>query len=252
MRLRQIALAAHVLEDATDAFEAVLGIDVAFQDPGVAVFGLENAVMPLGQEFLEVVCPTAEAAPARRYLERRGGDCGYMVMVQTEGWEADRARAEAQGIRVVWEAELPDIRGMHFHPRDTGGALLSLDQPDPPESWRWAGKRWTEHVRTERVVGLRGVTVACLEPGVVAARWGELLDLTPSAGDALPRLDLEDTFIEFSTAASAPEEGVVCVTLRVRDAAAILAAARERGLPTDDTSFTATGTRFRLEAEDAA
>ena len=84
MRLRQIALAATDLGGTVDALVDVLGIEVSFNDPGVGVFGLENAVMPIGETFLEVVSPVREDASARRWIERRGGDAGYMVILQCD------------------------------------------------------------------------------------------------------------------------------------------------------------------------
>ena len=42
MRLRQIALAARDLSTTVDTLCEVLGIEVAFNDPGVATFGLEK------------------------------------------------------------------------------------------------------------------------------------------------------------------------------------------------------------------
>ena len=57
MRLRQIALAAHDLDAATDLLCDVLGIEIGFRDPGVAEIGLVNAVMPVGSDFLQVVSP---------------------------------------------------------------------------------------------------------------------------------------------------------------------------------------------------
>jgi hypothetical protein len=175
VRLRQIALVAEDLGETTGALCDVLGIEVAFHDPGVKVFGLENAVMPIGDGFLEVVSPIADDAPARRYRARRGGDAGYMVMVQTHRFDDDRTRLEAEGVRIVWSGELPDIRGMHLHPKDTGGALLSLDQPTPPESWRWAGPDWRAHVHTEVVERLAAVEIASPHPERLSARWGEVL-----------------------------------------------------------------------------
>jgi catechol 2,3-dioxygenase-like lactoylglutathione lyase family enzyme len=124
MRLRQIALVARDLDPVVDDLCAVLGITVAFRDPGVGVFGLRNAVMPVGETFLEVVSPIAPDASAVRYLARRGGDGGYMVLLQTSSLDADRRRLDALGVRVVWEIELPDIRSVHLHPRDTGGVIL--------------------------------------------------------------------------------------------------------------------------------
>ena len=55
MRLRQVALVARKLGTAVEEIREVLGIEVGFADPGVGVFGLENAVLPVGDTFLEVV-----------------------------------------------------------------------------------------------------------------------------------------------------------------------------------------------------
>ena len=55
IRLRQIALVAHDLESVLGDLDKVLGLEVAFRDPGVAAFGLVNAVLPVGEQFIEVV-----------------------------------------------------------------------------------------------------------------------------------------------------------------------------------------------------
>ena len=75
--LRQICLVAEKLAPALDDFKAVFDIDVCFVDEGVAAFGLENALMPIGTDFIEIVAPVKENTAAGRYLERRGGDGGY-------------------------------------------------------------------------------------------------------------------------------------------------------------------------------
>ena len=48
MRLRQVALAARDLEKTVGDLCAVFDLEVAFRDPGVAAFGLVNAVLPVG------------------------------------------------------------------------------------------------------------------------------------------------------------------------------------------------------------
>src|SRR5205814_906057 len=83
---------------------------------------LHNAVMPVGQTFLEVVSPVREGTTAGRLLDRRGGDGGYMVILQTADLRADRTRLAALGVRIVWQVELDDIATVHLHPRDLGGA----------------------------------------------------------------------------------------------------------------------------------
>ncbi len=181
MFLRQIALVARDLDAATQEVTRTLGVEVAYRDPGVKIFGLRNVVMPVGDTFLEIVSPVADDAPAARYLERHGSDGGYMVMLQSADLDADRARLERLGVRTVWSAELDDIRSVHLHPKDTGGAILSLDTPTPAEAWRWAGPDWRDHVRTDRARRLLGAELAAPDPEALARRWSEVLDL-PVAG----------------------------------------------------------------------
>ena len=175
MRIRQVALVARDLEPLVADLCAVLGIEVAYRDPGVGAFGLENAVMPVGDAFLEVVAPTRADTTAGRFLERRGGDAGYMVIIQSDDLEADRRRVEELGVRVVWETRFPDIATIHLHPRDVGGAILSLDVARPPESWRWAGPDWPSHVRTDVTSGITGVELRAADAADLACRWGQVL-----------------------------------------------------------------------------
>jgi hypothetical protein len=51
MRLRQVALAVRTLEPALGQLRRVLGLGEPFHDPGVGVFGLENAVLPVGDAY---------------------------------------------------------------------------------------------------------------------------------------------------------------------------------------------------------
>lgn len=185
MRLRQGVLVAEDLEGTLAELRQAFGIEPGYRDPGVKVFGLVNAVLPVGDTFLEVVSPTRDEAPAARYRARHGGDGGYMVMVQSDDLAADRARIDSLGVRIVWTGELDDIAGIHLHPKDTGGALLSLDQPVPPESWRWAGPDWRAHVRTDVVKSLAAVEIASPHPERLAARWSQVL-ARPLDGEAIP------------------------------------------------------------------
>ena len=139
MRLRQVALVARELDPSVKELSEALKIEVAYNDPGVETFGLRNALLPIGDTFLEVISPLRDGTTAGRYLDRRGGDYGYMAIFQTDDLEAERARLDKLGVRIVWEAALEDAATLHLHPRDIGGAIVSLDSMQPPESWRWAG-----------------------------------------------------------------------------------------------------------------
>jgi Glyoxalase-like domain len=182
VRLRQAVLAASEIEPVAEALRATLGLGEPFRDPGVGLFGLQNTVFALGDCFLEIVSPTQPDTAAGRYLERHGGDCGYMVMFDLEDLPAARARAAEGGVRTVWEIDLPDISGTHLHPADIGAAIVSIDGSKPYGSWRWGGPEWTEQTGEGAPGRLAGVTLAVAEPAAVAARWSHVLGV-PLSGD---------------------------------------------------------------------
>jgi hypothetical protein len=246
MRLRQIALAARELNPTVDALTDVLGIEVCFNDPGVGVFGLENAVMPMGETFLEVVSPVRADASAMRQIEKRGGDCGYMVILQCADFatlDAEVARAKKTGARVVWEGDHEGARTVHFHPRELG-AILSLDAMPTFAEWRWAGPRWEDHVRGERTGSITGAEIESPDPAKLAERWASVvgIDAAPDA-DRRPVIDFPDggrlVFVEGEGG-----EGVVGLEIQVADGDAFAAAARERGILGADGAATIAGTRF--------
>jgi hypothetical protein len=247
MRLRQVALVARELEPTVEALCDVLGIEVAFHDPGVEVFGLRNAVMPLGDTFLEVVSPDRPGTTAGRLLERRRGDGGYMVIVQSQQKQADRARMAAQGVRIVWEAELEGAGTIHLHPRDVGGAILSLDWMDPPESWRWAGPRWREVVHTDVTRGIAGVELQAESPAAMARRWSEVLAAPAREASGEHVIALRDGGeIRFTKDRDGRGEGVSGLVVAAADPARVRERARARGALREGGALELCGVRITL------
>ena len=130
IQLRQIALVAHELKPVVDDLCGVFGIKPCFVDEGVGVFGLENMLMPVGRNFLEVVAPVEENTAGGRYLDRRGGDGGYMVICQggdLETQQAVRQRALDAGVRIAMESERENHNICQLHPRDMIASFLEID-----------------------------------------------------------------------------------------------------------------------------
>jgi hypothetical protein len=170
-----------------------------------------------------------------------------MVMVQVDDADAERRRAEQMDARVAWSIDLDDIRGTHFHPRDLGGALLSVDTPVPPEAWRWAGPDWQRRVRTERVREIVAVDMVCAEAAHAARRWAELLGRAPQQqSDGTHEIALERGLLRFSPGASPGSDGVIGLEIAATDRAAVLSTARERGLPVIEGAIAVCGTMIRL------
>ncbi len=207
VRLRQAVLVAEELEPVAAELRAALGLHEPFRDPGVAAFGLTNVVFALGDCFLEIVSPAQPDTAAGRYLARRGGDGGYMVMFDLEDLDGARRRAESGGIRVVWRIDLPDISGTHLHPADMRGAIVSIDGSRPYGSWRWGGPDWTARIGRGAPGRLCGVTVAVADPYAVAARWGDVLGV-PVLADGQARLQLEGAEVRFAAAGGEAAEGL--------------------------------------------
>jgi hypothetical protein len=215
MRIRQIALVARDLGSAESEIIDALDLEVAFRDPGVGEFGLHNALFPVGDELLEVVSPTREGTTAGRLLDKRGGDGGYMVILQVPEVEECRRHLDDVGARVVYEAKGHSIRGLHIHPKDVGGAILSVDQADPPESWEWAGDDWRAHIRTSVATKITGVELQSANPTAMASRWAEVLGREVAADGR--SIELDEGVLRFVEGTDGRGEGVGGIELRAAD-----------------------------------
>jgi len=212
VRLRQAVLVARELEPLVAELRETLQLQEPFRDPGVGEFGLANAVFALGDCFLEVVSPTRPDTAGGRYLERHGGDGGYMVIFDLEDLQGARDRAAARGIRVVWQIDLPDISGTHLHPGDMRGAIVSIDRSQPYGTWRWGGPAWTGSVGSGAAARLRGITIADPEPEAIAARWAQVLGV-PLAHAAGPLLALDGGEVRFRHNEDAGDCGLTEIAL---------------------------------------
>jgi hypothetical protein len=246
MRLRQVALVASDLAKVSADIEAVLGLANPHDDVGVHKYGLVNAVWPVGDTFLEVVSPNAEGTTAGRLIERRGGDGGYMAIFQTDDIEKARARFADLGIRIVGQADREGVHMTHLHPKDTGGAIISVDAMVPTERWEWGGPHWRDHVRTQVSTEIVGCEMQGDDPEAMAQRWAQVLALIaePAAGGW--RIATEGGELRFVHAKDGRGEGLGAFDVAVHDPASVHAAAKARGCIDADGNVVLSGTRVRL------
>lgn len=204
LRLRQVAVVAADLTAAEAEVTNSLGLARCYQDPGVGAFGLHNALFPVGDQFLEIVSPLTEGTTAGRLLEKRRGDGGYMVLFQTDDLASFRSRFERLEMRVIHEAIDTGIVGLHLHPKDIGGAVVSVDQTDDPADWTWAGPAWRDFDRPTVVTALAGVEIQTDDPDATAARWGAMLD-RPVVDRAI---QCDDATVRFASCVDGRGDGV--------------------------------------------
>lgn len=245
IRIRQVVLVAADLESAAGQLQELLGIRESFRDPpDIGDLGVVNVVMPVGDTFLEVVSPMRPTATTSRYLEKAGGDGGYMVIVQYPDIGQAKARAAGAGARFVWNSVFDDQSQWHLHPKDVGAALLALDWADPPRAWRWAGE-WQDKQATSITRAIVGIDVSSRTPVELAARWqavlgGQLVDGVP-AGRSLQLGASRVNFLPDDRAV----DRVTGVVLDVVDGQELLRRADRLGLSVVDGGVLCAGVVFR-------
>jgi len=249
MKFRQGVFVARDLESASAELCDLLGIEVAYRDPNVAKWGLANVVCPTGHDFLEIVSPTQAGTSAGRYLDRRKGDGGYMIILQAANAAAERERITGLGIRAIEQKDLADYKYTHFHPADTGGVLLSVDQAIAPPGiepslwWPPAEKEWLKRARKDVTNGLAGVEIQSEDPDETADLWSRILG-TPVEGDIIPLADGGE--IRFVPIADERGPGISAFDVRVVDRERVVAAAKKRHMPHGPSQVEICGCRINL------
>ena len=253
LQLRQIALVARKLEPVIDDLTAILGINRCFVDPGVGVFGLENTLMPIGRNFLEVVAPVREGTAGGRYLDRRGGDGGYMVITQADSSASQqqvRADALSNDVRIAHEVERGDWHLIQLHPGDLQAAFFEIETDAHNDfNGHWhpvGGTGWESEVRTDITVDITAVELQCADPVELAALWGRVAGLPVELFNGAPALQLNNARLRFVAIADDRGAGLGGVDLVVADRDHILAEAKRRDCYVIDDRVDICGTRFYL------
>lgn len=231
MDIRQIVMVSSVRDPIVKGLCNLFDFEVAFNDPGVGHFGLENAVIPMGTDFLEVVSPTRDNTTAGRYLNKRDGDGGYMIIIQVDEFEETKKLVIENGIQTVWETDLPEAKAMHLHPKQMGGAILSLDWMNPKESWKWAGPDWKNHI-AGHIKAIDGVEIQSSDPEAMFKSWYKVLG-DVSTDPANRSILLDNTWLRFVEDLDGRGAGVSAFSVKVDEPKAIIDKARDLGFICD-------------------
>ena len=227
-----------------DSLCKLFDLKVSFNDPGVGHFGLENSVLPVGTDFLEVVSPVEENTTAGRYLDRRNGDGGYMVIIQVDDFSEVQKTIKENNVTVVWESDHPEARAIHLHPKEMGGAILSLDWMNPKESWKWAGPNWNEFVNTSTIKRFVGVEIQSEDPENMMNKWQSVLKV-PSQKISNHEITLDKTWIRFVEDQDGRGPGVSAFCIEAEDNKSLMQKASDLGLVHQENIFIG-GVKFLL------
>lgn len=244
LRLRQIALAVTDLDAATLQASQILGLGSAYQDPAIVRYGLRNAVYAIGNTFLEFVSPITENTTVGRLLAKHGGDCGYMVILQTDAADEARARIDAAGVRVADQLDRNGAGFMHLHPKDVGGTLLSVDYMPRWSDWEWGGPDWQKSATDGEAI--TGVGISALDPQAMAGRWGKILARPIEHCDHASRIGLDEGELRFAPLAGSGREGFNTFDLHSARAAQLRENAARHGCLSAEGNIELFGMTIRL------
>ena len=258
IQLRQICLVAGQLKPVIEDLTSILGINVCYVDDGVATFGLENALMPIGRNFLEVVAPIQKGTAAGRYLERRNGDGGYMVITQANSRETQLAARQCaldSGVRIAHEAKRGDWHLMQLHPRDLEVGFLELDSDQHNDfDGYWmpvGGLGWEDKIKQDVTVDIIGVELQANNPASLADKWARILGSECTVdgerdGNGIV-VSLNNVTLRFVPLSDDRGPGLSGLHIRVADRTAILNEAKRRDSYVSEDQVLICGIRFYIE-----
>ena len=211
MRLRQLVFVSSERDKLADEICNLFDLKQTYHDAGLINFGLENVLIPLGDTFFEIVMPVQENTTAGRFLDKRGGEGGYMVIVDSSNFEKEQARVESSGIEIVWHGNRKEdgiqARTIHLHPKQVGGAILSIDHMNPLDAWLWAGTDWKKDINKTLVDVLSGVVLQSKDPRQMCSNWENALGKKRDVGSGLD-ISLDESKISFVSDVNGRGEGI--------------------------------------------
>lgn len=264
IRLRQVAMVGDDYEGVEQQLTDGFGLGVAYRDTGdrpgreagVSPFGLRNLVMPVGDQFLELVCPQPgrDDTAGGRYIDRRGGPGGYMLIFQVprDDYPSYRDRVDELGIRIVAGDHIADetTEAVHLHPKDLPGCITEIrwcENEDAADGDWWpVEKTWREHKHTDVVTGISGAELQSDDPAALASRWAEVFALEVVEEAGVPTLQVDDATIRFVECADGRPEGLGAIDLATDDAGAAADRAANAGVQVDGATAVINGLRMHL------
>ena len=237
MRLRQLVFVSKERDRLAKEICDVFDLKEAYNDPGLINFGLENVLIPLNDTFFEIVMPVKENTTAERFFEKSGGEGGYMIIVDVENFEQENKRVESSEIKIIWNGDRQEegihARTIHLHPKQVGGAILSLDKMIPENEWLWAGTKWQECINNSLVDCLSGVILQSSNPDKLCSQWELALGKQRDSGDML-NISLDQSNISFIKDSNSKEDGIYAFVIKTLDRSAILEKAKSKGFLVND------------------
>lgn len=216
-RLRHYVIAARDMEAVCDQIYKALALEPTPKEgdgpePTLA-FGFRTHMMRIGTTMLEIVSPIREKHQLQDFFAERGGDGGFMVVMQTYDDDALLARAAAANHKLAFE--MKNFMGQHLMQFDykTFGSRFEFYKYTPEDNW-WGNPLGRAYHDPKAVEDILGGVVAVENPAAIAETAAKIF-LGKQDGSSVDFIDRRIDFVEPVGKA----RGLVALNLKARDRA---------------------------------
>ena len=127
LNLDHVAIAVEDLDAAIDGYRSRYGVNPLYRER-VESQGVEEAMIPVGGSFVQLLQPLGDDTPVGRFLQRNGEGLHH-VAYAVPNIEAALAHLASEGARLIDEEPRIGGRGARIafvHPSDLAGTLVEL------------------------------------------------------------------------------------------------------------------------------
>ena len=132
LNLDHVAIAVHDLDATIEGYRERYRVEPLYRET-VEAQGVEEAMIPVGGSFIQLLQPLGPDTPVGRFLQSRDEGLHHVAFV-VASIEVALDHLREQGARLVDETARPGGRGTRIafvHPGDLGGTLIELvELPD--------------------------------------------------------------------------------------------------------------------------
>jgi methylmalonyl-CoA/ethylmalonyl-CoA epimerase len=134
-KIQHVALAVSDMDAALAFYRDVWGLEASHRER-VESDGIEEALLPLGDSFLQLIAPTSDDSTVARFIERRGEGLHH-IAYEVDDVGASLDHLKSAGVSLIEEHPRRGGGGhmvAFVHPKGNHGALVELVQrADHPE-----------------------------------------------------------------------------------------------------------------------
>jgi hypothetical protein len=169
-RIRHYVIAAKDLDAVCNQLFGFFEIEPTVKPPGnepTLAFGFRTRMLRIGTTLIEVVSPIREKHQLQDFFIERGGDGGFMVVMQTYDDDALLARAAAANHKLAFE--IKDFMGQHLMQFDykTFGTRFEFYKYTPEDNW-WGNPLTGDYKDSKAAEDIVGAEVAVENPVAIA------------------------------------------------------------------------------------